>query len=386
MTPLEDVVIAGAGPAGALAACLLARRGARVTLVDRSRFPRGKLCGDTLNPGALALMARHFDLTPLRRQGCVIDGMLLTGPGGVGVRGEYGAGVQGLGITRDRLDAWMVEQAVAAGARFVDETTVLAPERGADGTVRGVRVRHRSGTVARFAARLTFGTDGRRSRLGQACGLTRTPAYPRRWAIGAYFDEVDGLSTLGEMHIRNGHYLGVAPTRDGRANACLVQPHGSDRGAWRDPGAMLIARLQDDLVLGPRFRRARLATPPIVLGPLAVDTPEPGCAGLLLVGDASGFIDPMTGDGIHLALQGAELAVSVAGDVLDGRRSTSDAHRSFAGQLGDRLGRKRRFNRSLRALVGSPNAVRASAYGARVWPAAFHAAIRYAGDAPLLGA
>jgi menaquinone-9 beta-reductase len=386
MTRRDDVVIAGAGPAGALSACLLARRGARVTLVDRSRFPRVKLCGDTLNPGALALLARHFDLGPLRRQGCAIDGMLLTGPGEVCVRGEYGAGVQGLGITRDRLDAWMLEQAVAAGATFVDETAVTGPEREADGTVRGVRARLGSGITTGFTARITLGADGRRSRLGQACGLTRTPTHPRRWAIGAYFDEVDGLSTLGEMHIRNGHYLGVAPTRNGWANACLVQPHGTDRGAWRDPGTMLMSRLQGDPVLGPRFRRARLATPPIVLGPLAVDTPEPGCPGLLLVGDASGFIDPMTGDGIHLALQSAELAVSVAGDVLDGSLATSDAYHVFAGQVHRRLGRKRSFNRSLRALVGSPNAVRASAFGARVWPAAFHAAIRYAGDAPLLHA
>ena len=386
MTVPDDVVIAGAGPAGTLAACLLARRGARVTLVDRSRFPRAKLCGDTLNPGALALLARYFDLAPLRRQGCVIDGMLLTGPGGVAVRGEYGAGVQGLGITRDRLDAWMVEQAVAAGARFVDQTTVVGPARGPDGTVRGVSARLPSGTTTSFTARLTLAADGRRSRLGQACRLTRTPSHPRRWAIGAYFDAVEGLSTLGEMHIRHHHYLGVAPTCDGRANACLVQPQASDRRAWADPVAMLMSRLLADPVLGPRFRRARLATPPIVLGPLAVDTPHPGCAGLLLVGDASGFIDPMTGDGIHLALQGAELAASLTGKVLDGRLSTADAHQVFSDSIRHRLGRKRRFNRGLRALVGSVPAVRVAAYGAGIWPAAFHAVIRYAGDAPLSSA
>ena len=58
----------------------------------------------------------------------------------------------------------------------------------------------------------------------------------------------------------------------------------------------------------------------------------------------------------------------------------------FAGQVRHRLGRKRTFNRGLRALVGSPSAVRASACGARIWPAAFHAVIRYAGDAPLMSA
>jgi len=162
-----------------------------------------------------------------------------------------------------------------------------------------------------------------------------------------------------------------------------VQPRTLAHGAWREPAAMLLSRLQSDPILGPRFRRARLTTPATVLGPLAVDTPEPGCAGLLLVGDASGFIDPMTGDGIHLALQGAELAAGVVGDVLDGRQPARVAHLRFAQQLRQRLGRKRTFNRGLRALVASPGAVRVSAYGARMWPAAFHAVIRYAGDAPL---
>src|SRR6476660_3070609 len=57
---MDDVVIAGAGPAGAFAAAILARAGWRVRLFDRARFPRPKLCGDTLNPGAVALLA-HLD-------------------------------------------------------------------------------------------------------------------------------------------------------------------------------------------------------------------------------------------------------------------------------------------------------------------------------------
>src|SRR5918993_394411 len=294
----SDIVIAGAGPAGAFAACLLARRGARVTLLDRARFPREKLCGDTLNPGATALLARHFDLTPLRALGLAIDGMVLTGPGGVRVHGAYGEGVQGLGVTRDVLDAWLRAQAVGAGVRFIEESTVLGPDRAADGPVR------------------------------------------------------------------------------------LVQPHGASDGAWRQPGALLQSRLLADAHLGPRFKRARMTTTPVVLGPLAMDTAHPGCPGLLLVGDAAGFIDPMTGDGIHFALRGAELAASIAGEVLEGRLDARRAHLPFARQLRQRLGRKRTFDRGLRALVSSARAVRASAYGARVWPSAFQAVIRYAGDVP----
>src|SRR6478735_5753624 len=97
---MDDVVIAGAGPAGAFAAAILARAGWRVRLFDRARFPRPKLCGDTLNPGAVAILRRHFDLSPLVSMSDAIRGMLLTGPGGVQVRGEYGEGIAGRAVTR----------------------------------------------------------------------------------------------------------------------------------------------------------------------------------------------------------------------------------------------------------------------------------------------
>ena len=378
---MDDVVIAGSGPAGAFAAWMLARRGVRVTLLDRARFPRAKLCGDTINPGAVALLGRHFDLAPLAARGCTILGMLISGPGGVRVRGEYGPGIGGLGVTRHVLDAWLVEQAVAAGARLAEQTTVSGPVLDAAGRVRGVRARHHAGGLATFSAPLTFAADGRPSRLGGALALSRPARRPRRWAVGGYFEGVDGLGPIGEMHVRAGHYLGVAPTADGRANACLVQAPTSG-GAWRQPEALLLAALRADPELGPRFRTARLVTRPQVLGPLAVETPVPGAPGLLLLGDAAGFVDPMTGDGIHLALQGAELAADTAFDVLGGRLDPAMAHARYARALGRRLSRKRRFDRVLRGLVGMPAAVRAAAVGATLWPGAFGAIIRYAGDVP----
>lgn len=378
---MDDVVIAGGGPAGALAACLLARRGARVTLVERARFPRAKLCGDTLNPGAMALLARHFDTGPLRARGRPIDGMVLTGPRGVQVIGAYGHGAQGLAITRDVLDAWLIDQAVQAGASVVDDTTVISPLPAArHGMVGGVVTRHRSGRTRSIPAGLTLAADGRRSRLGQALALSRAARHPRRWAIGAYFESADGLTSMGEMHVREGHYLGVSPTPDGRANACLVRGLVPGQGSWPSPDVLLRSALDADAVLAPRFRRARMVTKARVLGPLAVDVACPACPGLWLVGDAAGFIDPMTGDGIHLALKGAEVAAATAGAVLDGQLDAAHAHSSYARALDRRLGPKRRFNRVLRGLVGSPRSVAVAARLATVWPTALAAVIRHAGD------
>jgi menaquinone-9 beta-reductase len=376
----NDVVIAGAGPAGALAAYLLARSGAVVTVFERSCFPRPKLCGDTLNPGAVALLARHFDLAPLAARSLPLDGMLLTGPGPVFVRGEYGRGIQGLGVTREVFDAWLIGHAVRAGARLVEQATVIGPDLDTDGRIVGVRVRYRDGTQESHLAAMALAADGRRSRLGAACGLSACAARPRRWAIGAYFEGVGELGSLGEMHVRDGHYIGVAPTWDGRANACLVQPYAGGR-AWPAPAALLQARLGADPVLGPRFARARATTTPTVLGPLAIDARVPGCAGLLLLGDAAGFVDPMTGDGIRLALASAEAAAAVTGAVIEATQDVDTAHAAYARALGPRVGRKRAFNRLLRALVSSPRAVGLAAHVATVWPGPFGAVIRYAGDA-----
>ena len=120
---------------------------------------------------------------------------------------------------------------------------------------------------------------------------------------------------------------------------------------------------------------------PVTLGPLAVDNVRSSAPGVLLAGDAAGFIDPMTGDGIRLALASAETAAAVAADVLAGRLDASGAYRVYATALRPRVGRKRAFNRVLRELVGAPRAVRLAARVAVVWPGAFGAVIRYAGDA-----
>jgi flavin-dependent dehydrogenase len=358
---------------------LLARAGARVALLDRARFPRDKLCGDTVNPGALALLRRHLDLATLVAQAGTIAGMLLTGPGGVAVRGRYDGAVKGLAITRRQFDHWLVEQAVTAGAAFDDGVNVTGPSWTGN-QVNGVVSRQANGHETTWPARLTIAADGRRSRLAFALGLARHPARPRRWAIGSYFDEVQGLSDSGEMHVRSSHYIGIAPLGGAFANTCVVLPYGNAHPDWRRPGDMMQARIAADAALAPRFASARMMGEPQVLGPMAVDVGMPGCPGLLLAGDAAGFIDPMTGDGIRLALAGAELASRVAADVLAGRVAPADAPRRLQRLRRQALARKWRFNRALRRLVSRPGGIAAAAVLARVWPGAFASVIRYAGD------
>jgi len=369
MTP--DVLIVGAGPAGAVAAIVLARAGARVLVLDRARFPRPKLCGDTINPGALRVLHR-LGLAGVVEGGRPIRGMIVTG-GGARVVGPYRV-AEGAALTRSILDARLVGAARAAGAAVEEGALVHGPLMDETGRrVAGVRVRT-AGGEHRITAPVTIAADGHFSRLARAVRLSRSTAWPRRWAIGGYFESVSGLGAFGEMHVRPDHYIGVAPMPDGSANACLVTA-GTARLREPDP---LRAALLADPALRERFAAARPLGAPVRLGPLAVDATRAGMPGLLLAGDAAGFVDPMTGDGLRFAFRGGELAAAAAAGVLrDGWR---DAEARLARARQAEFGAKCRFNRTLRALVGSPLAVRAAGAGASIVPAAVRRVIQYAGD------
>ena len=378
MDSIDDVAIAGAGPAGALAAIILARAGLRVRLFERAAFPRHKLCGDTLNPGALAVLARHVDVAPLVAQSDPLDGMVVTGPRGVTIRAAYGGGLNGRAITRETFDHWLVSHATAAGAKL-EENVIVKDAAIAGDRVAGVVVARGDRSLL-HPSRLVIAADGRRSALAIKRGLSAQPRRPRRWAIGAYFSGVGGRTRLGEMHVRSGHYIGVAPLPRGLTNACLVVSHQHGDAPIGDPARVLQDYLDRDPDLRERFRDARAVAPPTVLGPMAVDARAAGEAGLLLAGDAAGFIDPMTGDGLRFALAGAELAAGVALDVITGRTPIDRAHLELAARRRSAFSNKWRFNRTLRSLVSSPAGVRAAAAVAAVAPALFESIIRYSGD------
>jgi flavin-dependent dehydrogenase len=383
---MVDVLIAGAGPAGSIAAIRLARAGARVLLVDRARFPRDKLCGDTLNPGAMRIVDRAGLRAPIEAVSRPLEGMLLSSGRGVQVRGTYGIGLYARALTRRVLDQLLVEAAVAAGAQFHDGvrvTEAMVEETGGVARVRGLRLAQTPGGAPGFAAKairvpasITIAADGRRSTLAFALGLAAQPAGIRRWAIGAYFEGLDGLGVVGEMHVRGPHYIGVAPVGgDGCANVCLVTPAG---GGFDDPARLLETRLAADPVLGPRATAARRVAPAMTLGPLAVDCRAAGLPGLLLAGDAAGFVDPMTGDGLRFAMRGAELAADVALEALE--HPDLDAPARLAAARAAAFGTKLGVNRVLRRLVASARCVNAMGAAARIAPGLLRGMIRYAGD------
>jgi geranylgeranyl reductase family protein len=372
-----DAIVVGAGPAGSIAAMTLARSGVTVRLLERSAFPRDKLCGDTLNPGSMALLQRlGGPASAIRARALALTGMVVTGPGGKQIAADYPDGLTGAALTRRDIDSLLVEAAVGAGATFETGVSVIEPACSADGSrVVGVRAR-RGGRDEVLPARIVIAADGRGSKLASALRLSRFAREPRRWAFGAYFSSVDGLTTRGEMHLRRDGYIGVAPLPGTLANVCVVRenPRVDQRRVVQDAVAA-------DPLLRERFAGAAPASDTTVLGPLAIDSRAAGCPGLLLAGDAAGFVDPMTGDGLRFALSGGEMAAQAALREL----TTGIAEWRRLGTLrAKEFSAKWRINRTLRAVVGSSRALDAAEAIARRWPAVIEYMVGVAGDVALV--
>lgn len=388
-----DAIVVGAGPAGSMAALVLARAGAKVRLVDRASFPRDKLCGDTLNPGSLAILDGHGTLgDDVRARSLPIRGMTVTGPGNALVTADYPDDLRGAAMMRRDFDSMLLASAIAAGAEFSDGVAVRGPVVGPAAFdsaqarkagpihVNGVRVAT-AGGEEHWAARVVIAADGRHSTLAFALGLARYASAPRRWAFGAYFTDVHGVGRHGEMHIRPDGYIGIAPLPGGVTNLCVVRElHAVPSSERLNAEQTIATAIAGDEVLRERFARARRISDITTLGPLAVEARDVGRPGLLLAGDAAGFIDPMTGDGLRFALRGGELAGEAA---LRELSSGDPAFEYLRGARAREFAGKWRINRVLRSLVASPRGVAVAASVAARWAAPVRVLIGIAGDVHL---
>jgi flavin-dependent dehydrogenase len=148
--------------------------------------------------------------------------------------------------------------------------------------------------------------------------------------------------------------------------------------AFRDPERLLRRELARDGQLRERFAAARIVTPPVVLGPLAVDVDPCPIDGLLFAGDAGGFVDPVTGDGLRFAVKGGELAARAALQALE--HGWSGVQARLAEERRREFAVKWRFNRALRTIISSRSGVRIGEAVASLAPSTLRAVVRFAGD------
>lgn len=293
-----DVLVVGAGPAGSAAAIHLARGGARVLLADRARFPRDKPCGGGLTGRAL----RHVpcDVSPVVER--IVDRFVLR----VGYRARFARRSETplvLMTQRRLLDAFLAEQAAAAGVEFRDGAGV------GDIALESTEATARVGS-SRVRASFVIGADGANGVVARATGLGEGIRYGVALEGNVSWDALERApyrdSAWVELGVVPGGYGWVFP-KDEHANLGV--------GGWLEQGPLLrshLARLAREHGVDPdRLQEVRGHRLPMrALG-------SPSARGnVLLVGDAAGLVDPLSGDGIYEAFVSARLAAEA---VLSGR-------------------------------------------------------------------
>ena len=189
MTGLVDALVVGGGPAGSATAALLARRGCRVVLIDRARFPRAKPCGDYLNPGCDEVLGRLGARDAVARVAAPICGMRLVTPEGFAVGLPFPRRT-GWALSRAQLDQTLLDYAGRTGVDVRDGTGLVSLESEAGSA--GIWL-ERGGRRDRCRARIVIGADGLRSAVARAADLG---AVARRghYTVGAYIGGLDPAS------------------------------------------------------------------------------------------------------------------------------------------------------------------------------------------------
>jgi flavin-dependent dehydrogenase len=357
----REVVVVGGGPAGCATAIFLKERGHDVLLVDSARFPRDKICGEGVSPEAWRLLRAMGAADRVRAHGPKpLRGMRLTSPDGTSFVGEYGGAREpGFALRRFDLDLALLETVRGRGIDVAEDTRAI-DVRVEGGVVTGLSLSRGSGPGTVCGARLVVAADGRGSLVARRLGLLREHPRLRKFAVRGHFEDVLGLGDYGEMHVGGGGYCGIAPLSRTAANVAFVL----DRREMAKAGGDVLAFYRDTLRRWPRIAErlagARLLGTPRAIGPLALEARGVSAPGALLVGDAAGFYDPFTGEGVTLALRSAEMAADVGSRAL--RRGPPHDLREY-----DRLRRaatrhKFRLNHLLQFVVewpGLSNAVAA---------------------------
>jgi geranylgeranyl reductase family protein len=361
-----DAVVVGAGPAGSVAALVLARAGARVALADKAAFPRDKACGDLVGPRGVQVLADLGLPVPDAGQG---SDLLAVGPAGRRARlpAFTGRSYPGHGIIVPRLalDHALREAAVAAGAQPV-RARITAAEPGPDGRVAAVL----SGDGQRLAGDVIIGADGALSPVAQLTGMLEEGTALWGFAIRAYLPAQVPLPLLVLLDAHPWHiypgYGWLFPGADGQANVGIGVGFGTRRG----PGGAAALRGDLDRLVALLAQRGDLrgdlrgpAEPgPVMGGWLRMGgTGTPPAAGnVLLAGDAAGLINPLQGEGIGPAMVSGRLAAEavLAGPAEAAQRYTGAIEAAFGRYLpgaaalqGALLGRPRAASAALRLLT-----------------------------------
>ncbi|MEU9739498.1 geranylgeranyl reductase family protein [Micromonospora chersina] len=370
-----DVIVVGAGPGGSATAYHLARHGVRVLLLEKTEFPREKVCGDGLTPRAVRQLIRMgVDTSPeagwLHNKGLRVIG------GGIRLELDWPdlASFPNYGLVRTRLDFddLLAQRAVAAGAKLRTSVNVLGPVLGADDRVIGVQAEvGPDKEPATFHAPLVVAADGVSGRFPLALGLAKREDRPIGVAVRRYYrspakHDDDYLESWLELRAKGSNallpgYGWIFGLGDGRVNVGLGVLNSSSAFGKTNYRRLLtdwLANTPEDWGMTDETN----AEGPILGAalPMGFNRVPHYTRGVLLVGDSGGMVNPFNGEGIAYAMESGELAAEVAVQAL-ARPAGAERERAllaYPQELKARFGGYYRLGGIFVKLIGRPEVMR----------------------------
>jgi geranylgeranyl reductase family protein len=395
-----DVIVVGAGPSGSTAAYYLAQAGLNVLLIEKSRFPREKVCGDGLTPRAVkSLVAMGVDVSEeagwLRNKGLRVIG------GGMRLELDWPelSSWPGYGLVRTRasLDEQLARRAQAAGAKLLEGTTVTGPVLDDSGRIVGVETtaetdeksksRSRSdnaerehgstlppgGTTPRtprgitYRARVVVAADGNSSRLSIAMGLRKRDDRPMGVAVRTYYtsprhedDYLESWLDLWDGDRLLPGYGWIFGMGDGTSNVGLGLLNTSDAFGKTDYRELLKRWLRSMPEEWGYTEENRTEPVRGAALPMGFNRTPHYHKGLVLAGDAAGMVNPFNGEGIAYAMESGELLARVVAQALarPTRAESERVLRSYPEELQNAYGRYYTLGRLFVELIGRPKLMR----------------------------
>jgi geranylgeranyl reductase family protein len=384
-----DVIVVGAGPSGSTTAYYLAQAGLNVLLLEKSRFPRDKVCGDGLTPRAVkSLVAMGIDVSEeagwLRNKGLRVIG------GGLRLELPWPelSSYPGYGLVRTRasLDEQLARRAQAAGAKLLEGTTVTGPLLDDDGQLIGVTVEAEGGagdeqnskstasdverTVAAtrtFRARVVVAADGNSSRLSVSMGLRKRDDRPLGVAVRTYYtsprhddDYLESWLDLWDGDRLLPGYGWIFGMGDGTSNVGLGLLNTSTAFGNTDYRALLKRWLRSMPEEWGYVEENRTEPVRGAALPMGFNRTPHYYRGLLLAGDAAGMVNPFNGEGIAYAMESGEILARVVAQALarPTRAETERVLRSYPEALQDAYGGYYALGRVFVELIGRPKLMR----------------------------
>ena len=370
-----DVIVVGAGPSGSSAAYWLATAGLDVLLLEKTTFPREKVCGDGLTPrGTRALIEMGIDVS--QQAGWLHNRGLRVIGGGQRLHLDWPelTSFPSYGLVRPRadLDALLAQQAVKAGAHLHEQTTVTEPIVDRGGRVVGIKARNADKAPLEYRAPLVLTCEGVSGKLAQSLGVHRNDKRPLGVAVRRYYESPkthddyleswlelwDGVPNESNLLPGYGWIFGMG---DGTVNAGLGVLNSSAGFQKTDYRGMLTRWLDNTPEeWGLREQNATCPTRGAAL-PMGFNRTPHYVNGMLLVGDSGGSVNPFNGEGIPYAMESGRFAAEAAIQALarpDGP-GREKALQAYPERMRQEWGAYYRLGGIFVKLIGRPEVMRA---------------------------